>query len=334
MKRDRVYHPILRPRRGELTALAHLSDEEAGRVTPIVEIEPDDSLVPLIRELRPRSETVAVDFGNVPEPAGDPESLGRRLAELGLAMIPVLRPYESGFRLSAHGRAARMHRRRAVLRLRPHADACNPAEADAITERVVRATALDPDEIDLLIDLAETACVAHATEVEERARRVLRWARRSPWRSVSVAAGAMPPNLDDLPTDRPVPVDRLDVRLWARLGEPGVGYADYGVTSPVRRHGVQHHRQLPTLRYTSDHDWWIYRWARRGGRSDDRCHDLCRTLVTSPQWPPAGARFSWGDAEIARRARTARGAGSSASWIAWSTSHHIAHVLRTLPGAG
>jgi hypothetical protein len=139
----------------------------------------------------------------------------------------------------------------------------------------------------------------------------------------------MPANLDDLPTDEPVTVGRLDAQVWARLSEPGINYADYGVTSPVRRLGINH-RQLPTLRYTADRDWWIYRWARRGGRSDDRCHDLCRTLVGSPHWPASGARFSWGDAQIARQARSARGGGSSASWIAWSTSHHIAHVLHTL----
>ncbi|GAA4924495.1 beta family protein [Actinoplanes utahensis] len=328
---DRAYHPILRPRRGELTALAHLSAEEIGRVTPIIELEPAASILPLVRELRPRTPEIAVDFGHIPEPAGDPEGLAERLAGLGFTMIPVLRPYESGSRLLAHGHAARMHQRRALLRLRPHADAGNPAEADTVIDRMLRAAKLDSDDVDLLIDLAETACRAHATEVLERARRVLRWARAAPWRSVSIASGAMPPNLDDLPTDRPVPVDRLDARVWARLGAPGVGYADYGVTSPVRRYGVQNHRQLPTLRYTTDDEWWIYRWARRGGRSDDRCHDLCRALVTSPRWPAAGARFSWGDAEIAKRARTARGAGSSASWIAWSTSHHIAHVVRSLP---
>ncbi|GIE88065.1 beta family protein [Actinoplanes regularis] len=329
-----AYRPILRPRRGELTALAHLTAEDAGRVLPIVELDPAISILPLIRELRPRSEALALDFGNVPEQAtaaDQPLPVAERLARLGVAMVPVLRPAESGRRLVAHGLAARMHRRHAVLRLQPHADAGNPAQADAVTDRVLATTALEPHEVDLLIDLAETACLAHADEVEERARRVLRWARTMPWRSVSVASGAMPPNLDDLPTDRPVAVGRLDARVWTRLGEPGIGYADYGVTSPVRRLGVQHHRQLPTLRYTTERDWWIYRWARRGGRSDDRCHDLCRTLVTSPQWPAAGARFSWGDAEIARRARTARGAGSSASWIAWGTSHHISHVLRTLP---
>jgi hypothetical protein len=230
-----------------------------------------------------------------------------------------------------HGLAARRHLGRAVLRLQPHLDARNPAAATETADRLLTGAGLESERVDLVIDLAETACAAHADRFEERARHVLRWSRTSPWRSVTVAAGAMPPNLDDLPTDEAVPVGRLDAQVWARLSEPGVGYADYGVTSPVRRHGV-HRRQLPTLRYTAERDWWIYRWARRGARSDDRCHDLCRTLVGSPQWPAVGARFSWGDAQIARQSRSARGGGSSANWIAWSTSHHIAHVLRTLPG--
>jgi hypothetical protein len=330
---DGCYRPILRPRRGELTALSHLAAADAPRVLPILELEPGPSITPLIRQLPPRTGAIAVDFGQLPDPGEPSLDLAEQLADLGVAMLPVLRAHESPRRLVAHGLAARMHLRRAVLRLRPHVDAGNPAEAGAVTVRLLKAAGLEPEEVDLLIDLAETACVAHADHVEEQARRVVKWARGLPWRSVGVASGAMPANLDDLPTDEPVTVGRLDARVWQRLGEPGVGYSDYGVTSPVRRHGVQRHRQLPTLRYTADNDWWIYRWARRGGRSDDRCHDLCRTLVTSPHWPSSGARFSWGDAEIARRARTAPGAGSSGTWMAFSTSHHIAHVLRTLSPA-
>jgi hypothetical protein len=334
--RDGCYRPILRPRRGELTALSHLSPADAPRVLPILELEPGPGIAALIRQIPPRTGAIAVDFGQIADPADPLVSpsldLAEQLADQGVAMLPVLRAYESHRRLVAHGLAARMHLRRAVLRLRPHVDAGNPAEAGELTVRLLKSAGLEPEEVDLLIDLAETACMAHATRVEEQARRVVRWARGLPWCSVSVASGAMPPNLDDLPTDRPVTVGRLDARVWQRLGEPGVGYSDYGVTSPVRRLGVQRHRQLPTLRYTAEHHWWIYRWARRGGRSDDRCHDLCRTLVTSPHWPSSGARFSWGDAEIARRARTAPGAGSSGTWMAFSTSHHIAYVLNSLAG--
>jgi hypothetical protein len=332
--RDGCYRPILRPRRGELTALHHLAPGDAARVLPILELEPGANLAALIRQLPPRTGAIAVDFGRIDDPAdphvSPPLDLAEKLADLGVAMLPVLRAYESNRRLVAHGLAARMHLRRAVLRLRPHIDAGNPAEAGEVTVRLLKSAGLEPDAVDLLIDLAETACVAHADHVEEQARKVVRWARTLPWRSVSVAAGSMPANLDDLPADIPVAVGRLDARIWQRLGEPGIGYSDYGVTSPVRRLGVQRHRQLPTLRYTAAHHWWIYRWARRGGRSDDRCHDLCRTLVTSPEWPAEGARFSWGDAEIARRARTAPGGGSPGTWMAFSTSHHIAHVLSGL----
>ncbi|MEV6598217.1 beta family protein [Actinoplanes sp. NPDC051346] len=332
---DGVYRPILRPRRGEFAALHHLDAAAARRVTPIIEASPRERLLQLVRQLPPRTGAIAVDLGAVPDPADSlvspPLDLAEDLAALGVAMLPVLRASDSRRRLVENGLAARMHLMRAVLRLQPHVDVRNAAEATATTDRMLAAAGLEADRVDLLIDLAETACAAHAHRFEERARHVLRWARATPWRSVTVAAGAMPPNLDDLPTDEPVTVGRLDARMWSRLCEPGVGYADYGVTSPVRRDGINH-RQLPTLRYTTERDWWIYRWARRGGRSDDRCHDLCRTLVDSPQWPTAGARFSWGDAEIARRARSARGGGSPASWMAWSTSHHIAHVLATLSG--
>jgi hypothetical protein len=332
---DGVYRPILRPRRGELTALHHLDAATASRVMPIIELSPGDRLAQLVRQIPPRTGAIAVDLSAVEEVSdplrSPPLDLAEELAEVGVAMLPVLRAYDSPRRLVEHGLAARMHLGRAVLRLQPHRDSRNPAAATATADRLLTGAGLEADRVDLVIDLAETACAAHADRFEERARHVLRWARSAPWRSVTVAAGAMPPNLDDLPTDEGVRVGRLDAQVWARLSEPGVGYADYGVTSPVRRLGV-HHRQLPTLRYTAEHDWWIYRWARRGARSDDRCHDLCRTLVDSAQWPSTGARFSWGDAQIARQARSARGGGSSASWIGWSTSHHIAHVLRALPG--
>src|SRR4051794_35534391 len=117
-------------------------------------------------------------------------------------MVPVLRAYEGGRRLVEHGLAARMHLGCAVLRLQPHLDSVGAAEIG----RLLRGAGLQVEQVDLMIDLAETACVGDADRIEDRARRVLRWARTLPWRSISVASGAMPPNLDDLPTDEPVTV--------------------------------------------------------------------------------------------------------------------------------
>src|SRR5689334_13561382 len=144
---DSAYRPILRPRRGELTALSHLATDDAKHILPIFELEPGQSIVPLIRELPPRTGAIAVDLGTVPDPA-DPLSapsldLAEELAGLGVAMLPVLRAYESGRRLAAHGLAARMHLRRAVLRLQPHVDAGNPAEANAVAQRLLAGAGLE-----------------------------------------------------------------------------------------------------------------------------------------------------------------------------------------------
>ena len=115
-----AYRPILRPRRGELAALSHLDPRDAARVLPILELEAGPGIVPLIRRFPPQTGAIAIDFGAVPEPR-DPLTLpsldlAEELAELGVAMLPVLRAYDTDRRLLAHGLAARMHLRRAVLR--------------------------------------------------------------------------------------------------------------------------------------------------------------------------------------------------------------------------
>jgi hypothetical protein len=329
---DAVYRPILRARRGELTALHHLAPTAA--VAPILEPVVADrlgDLLRLVRELPPGTATLGVEVSGFADPDDLLRSPTLDLADDLPGYVPVVRTFDSDRRLSEHGLAARMGGGSAILRVRPFADVLNPAAAVTACERVWRRTGLGPEQLDLVVDLADVGCAARAARFIERGQRILRWAAQRDWRSVTLAAGAMPANLDDLPTDRAVAVERFDADFWQRVAGPGIGYGDYGVTSPTRRHGV-HHRQLPTLRYTAAGAWWIYRWSRRGGRSDDRCYDLCRTVVTSPHWPAAGARCCWGDAQIARRARRAPGAGTPSGWTAWSTSHHVTRVLAELAG--
>lgn len=102
---DGAYRPILRPRRGEMAALTHLTVDEAVRVLPILELDGGTDLLSLIHELPPRTGALAVDFGEIPEPS-DPLlapslDLAEELADLGVAMLPVLRAYESRGRLAA-----------------------------------------------------------------------------------------------------------------------------------------------------------------------------------------------------------------------------------------
>ncbi|WP_328532824.1 beta family protein [Micromonospora zamorensis] len=318
-----VYRPILACRRGELDALSHLDSTAAALVAPILEIGTiDRSTMDTIRRLPPGL-LPAVDVSALPDtPATE---LGR----WDVPLMPVIGLAESDHRLAAHGAAARAHGRRALVRLRAGQDRAGPDGSTTAVERVWRCTALAPEECDLLVDAGDVCCPADVRSAEPRVRRLLDWARRHAWRSVTVAAGGMPPTLSRLPTDEPIRLDRWDWQLWQRLADVGVDYGDYGVHPAVPGTGDPGDR-LPTVRYTDDGSWWVYRWARRGGRSEERFADLCRTLVSAPHWPSTGAAFSWGDHELLRRARRGAGAGSAANWAAWSTSHHLAYVLATL----
>ncbi|MEV5765422.1 beta family protein [Micromonospora sp. NPDC052213] len=322
-----VYRPILASRRGELEALGHLDDVVTPLLAPILQVSIPDSYTLDVLGRLPTGLLPAVDVTGLPDA---PET---ELARWGVPLVPVIGLADSDRRLVAHGAAARGHAHRAVVRLRVGQDRAGPDATTAAVERVWRLTRLVPEQCDLLLDAGDVCCAADVRLAEPRLRRLLEWARRHAWRSVSLAAGGMPPAISRLPTDEPVRLDRWDWRLWQRLADLGVGYGDYGVGSAVPG-ADQPGDRLPTVRYTTDDAWWVYRWSRRGGRGDDRFADLCRALVSAPHWPAAGADFSWGDHEIVRRARRSAGAGSASNWAAWSTSHHLAHVLATLTRPG
>ncbi|MEV6797728.1 beta family protein [Micromonospora rifamycinica] len=320
-----VYRPILTSRRGELEALVHLDSAAAPLVAPVLHVSPADSGLPELLGRLPAGLVPAVDVCALPDgPGGE-------LARWGVPVLPVIGLSCGDRRLAAHGAACRAYARGAVVRLRVGRDRAGPDAATSAVERVWRRTGLLPEQCDLLVDAGDVCCAADLRLAEPRVRRLVDWACRHAWRTVTVAAGGMPPSLSRLGTDEPVRVDRWDWLFWRRLADLGVGYGDYGVV-PAPPGDVEPGDRLPTVRYTADDGWWIYRWSRRGGRGDERFADLCRALVAAPHWPPAGAGFSWGDQELLRRARRVTGAGSPVNWTAWSTSHHLAHVLAALTG--
>ncbi|WP_231933356.1 beta family protein [Micromonospora coxensis] len=317
-----VYRPILASRRGELEALGHLDSATAPLLAPVLCVSTvDGHLVELLGRL-PAGLVPALDVSALPD---TPET---ELVRWGVPVVPVIGLAESDRRLVAHGVAAQAYTRRAVVRLRAGRDRAGP-DATTAAERIWRYARLVPEQCDLLVDAGDVCCPADLRVTEPRVRRLVEWSRRHAWRSVTVAAGGMPPTVHRLPTDEPVRLDRWDWLLWERLADLGVGYGDYGV-APAAPGGEVPGDRVPTVRYTTETAWWVYRWSRRGGRGDERFADLCRTLVTAPHWPATGAGFSWGDHELLRRARRVAGAGSAANWTAWSTSHHLAHVLAAL----
>ena len=84
----------------------------------------------------------------------------------------------------------------------------------------------------------------------------------------------------------------------------GVGYADYGIAHPrMIRVG---RAPMPSLRYTVDDVWWIYRWPQEKLASPSM-YDLCKALIAADHWAAAGADFSWGTGRSPRGQRASAG---------------------------
>ncbi|GAA5192450.1 hypothetical protein GCM10023322_52060 [Rugosimonospora acidiphila] len=331
------YVPILKARKGELQALSRLAPSLGSLVTPIFEVSPspdgplenarqfNDKIV----DFAPPGTRIGVDVNyldDTPEDSGCPVSeIAGHLFNFQIPMAPVIHLSDSDRRLESHGDAARMNDGAFVRLGGISATDPDPDRAERDLPRIWNVTGLGPDQCDLLIDLAEVRSERDVGRAVPLARRMVQWAMPAGWRSIVVAAGAMPESLSGFPTNEATQSRRWDAELWQQVADLGVDYGDYSIGHPAM--SANGRRPLPSLRYAANGAWWIYRWRRHETGGNDAFHDLCKALVTSEHWPGQGSEYSWGDGELAKCARRERGPGGATEWRAWGTSHHLAHVI-------
>lgn len=333
------YVPILKGRSGEFRAIGRMAGVTMRHILPILEVPPSDQ-GPIKDAFKfgrkalnwvPPGLTIAVDVGHLPDPTEGWRrpmlDIADDLGALDIPMRPVLRLDDSADRLRSAGRAATLHGGLAVVRLSSAIAGADDAEAEARLSRLRRYAELEIEQCALVLDAGAVQSERDLTKAEPIIRKTLAWARRHPWQSISVAAGAMLESISRLPIHTPTPLRRWDHLLWTRLRERDVGYGDYAVAHPrMARKGWP---PMPNIRYTQGDAWWIYRWSPNVSGSH-AMYDLCEHLVRANHWPPEGAAYSWGDAEIDQRAKRAAGPGNPADWRAWATSHHLAYVVDQL----
>ncbi|GIH20705.1 beta family protein [Rugosimonospora africana] len=338
-----TYMPILKGKAGELDAIAHLSGALVWHLLPIFEVVPTAQgptkdayrFCEKARNSLPADLTIAVDVRHLPDIT---EGLRRPMCDIaedlgawGIPMLPVVHLYDSSTRLADVRYAADLHGGHAIVRLGSDTRDPDDAEAEEALDRLRSEGGLMIEQCHLVLDMFEVRSERDLTRVEPVVRKCVSWAQRYPWSSVTVAVGAMPQGISHIPVNTPTPIPRWDLQLWQRVADLGVQYADYGIA----HYGLTtaSWRPMPSLRYTDDEVWWIYRWPQDPiGRP--AMYDLCKALVASDHWAAAGRGFSWGDHQIAARAEGVGGPGNAANWRAWATSHHLAKVVDQLTGAG
>jgi hypothetical protein len=349
--------PVLQAREGELIALGKLDSSAVPLVQPVLEAvcyKADDPLWRAsmrLAELAMREvlkgTVVAVDCVHLDRHYGASGQDGQMpLAAVAEALKQMLIPMRPVLRLTAAagptpqvcevaGGLADAHGEGACLRV---VLAGGGGAVAALTDRVaavVDRLGCGAEQVDLLLDLGpvtERSQIPYA--VRAAAQAITALAGLS-WRRTAAVAAAFPDSITSVPLGGYVPFPRLDADIWRQLKASeqawagALSFGDYGVAgSRLPKPGVP--RPAPNLRYSAQVCWHTYRYPRDSAGRFSTFHDLCREVTGKLWW--AGEAYSWGDAQIALRAKGNGGPGSPSQWRAFSLSHHLAVVLEELRG--
>jgi Beta protein len=337
--------PILKGRRAEFSALCHVAEPVSSILRPLLEVLPDERMSVHGSSLRfahrlmdsaPKDMIFAVDCHYLrPDGSGRPlQRVAQAIHEWGITMIPVFSPGDGQDPADVRV-AADLHKSGGCLRLdRAHCLSIAARRDDQIPE-VLDAADLRTTDIDLVIDLGDVCTRETGQDAPHLARTALAWAQSRRWRSVTLASGAFPVNISDLPLGTSTPLPRWDAVLWAELvgtpiGGQDVGYGDYAVSNPEPSRGFA---PLPNLRYTAKRHWHVYRYPKSPDGGMRTFGDLCLAVMASNHWPAQGKDFSWGDEQVQLCAHGFK-IGNPAMWRAFGISHHLAVVADRLTTLG
>jgi len=175
-----------------------------------------------------------------------------------------------------------------------------------------------------------------ATAISAPALKLLDLIGADGYRFYSVAGCSMPPSIDKAVKEHDAEglLPRGEMLAWqaVRAARPllPIVYGDYGVRGPTSLDFPVEHVN-GKIRHTIDGAFFIARGNSIKAEDSTQMYRLARVVATSEHFQDAG--YSWGDAELYKRATYKTGdkphikPGWTNQWIRFDTSHHLKHVL-------
>jgi hypothetical protein len=344
------YVPLLRAKQGELQALEHSPPSVRARMTPLVDVMAEDlddaesdldRVVARLRDGWGTTDGIVVDANSL----GDSTTssgvhvvayLHGELDAIGVQSVPTVYLSSSATFVTEVALAAHSARRGACIRVSTD-DLANTLSLTADINGVLAALNLQPDEIDLIIDMSVVDASTIGLHAALLGMVLPTLPHLANWRSFTLAGGAFPINLDAFSPYVPGAAPRFDAQLWRRVSSHALprapSYGDYGVSHPLSV-AAGPWRGAPNLRYTLADDWYVLKGRANSSRGNFDFHDLCAQAAATTPNVLRPATFSWGDAEVQRCAAGQGGPGGGTQWRAWSTSHHLSVVTERLANLG
>lgn len=358
-----MYVPILPTKAGELGGLSDLDPHVRTGLTPLFVIHPisydfeadrpsrtaDQHVAGLAKKIVKAADGVQRAFldpiliSDEPVSAGavDPaQTVLDDAAQLGLPLIPVVRPGQGATYTTLAARAHQEHGLGTCLRLSPGQWPINASRARAVDE-LLTAVGVDITATDLVLDLGAEVNSELAPELASMALQTLPDAKL--WRTVTLAGGAFPEYLTDVPKHTAHRIDRREWQLYQQTCEDALAaglripsFGDYAVAHPDPTTGDVDPKVISisaAVRYTVDDAWLVAKgglYKATGGRSlgGAAAVPVARILAAAPEF--CGPDFSAGDLWIDQTARDETNGGSPTTWRRHATSHHLTFVTGSL----
>jgi hypothetical protein len=323
-----VYVPILPTKSGELSGLTDLDPQVRSSLTPLFMIHPisydfeadrasktaDQHVAGLGKKIvcaargvqRAFLDPILISDEPIADGASDPvQKVLNDAPELGMPLIPVVRPGQSDAYTAVVMRAHRDTGVGACLRLTPGQWPINAGRARAV-ENVLAAIGVDLTETDFVLDLGAEVNSELAPELASMALQTL--PEPKSWRTITLAGGAFPEYLRDVPRSIAHRITRREWALYTQVrneaadaGRRIPAFGDYAVAHPDPTTGDVDQRVMnisAAVRYTIDGAWLVAKgglYKSTGGRSlgGSAAIPVAAIIASAPEF--CGSDFSTGD---------------------------------------
>lgn len=205
-----------------------------------------------------------------------------------------------------------------------------------VMEDIVKTSRLDTKSCVVVVDLGDLTELDQI-EIVDQVSEIVRICKSLGFALISIGGASFPDSVSKVVKrhwDSAI-VPRLEKDLFvdvvAACGSDRMSITDYGVRNP-RSHEGGGNNANGKIRYTISDGHFTFRGTNlfddlrtgRIGYGFKQMHQLAADVVALGSYP--GPTFSWGDAEIHKRAVVHQKPGNLSQWIAFDTNRHVSFV--------
>ncbi|WP_179032885.1 beta family protein [Paenibacillus kribbensis] len=354
------YVPIIKWKRGERTALEHLTPKIKDTITPLLEIQPvpydhktenftktiDEHLANIGKDLKNSwnsSNPVFVDSLTIYDNEDfedDYLSTGQHPLEFiiesieneGSQAIPVTgTTRDSSYQQAVYNMVQKYDRGICIRIHEEQLDNITLLESDI--DSILSYIQINKNAVDIVIDFEQITPTKEQTVYFQIINALIQFPDITVWRTITICATSIPKSF--APTIKKFSsgiIPRAEWNIYSRIMKANLNrkpsFGDYTITNPdfVSLPPWLLNKIVSSLKYTCDTEYWVHR-GDLTGNGFSCMKKICSDVVSDPRY--CGQHFSYGDSYIYKCANGGT-TGNLEAWVIAGINHHLTKVATDL----